>query len=52
VLVAVDNAAAPGTTLTPAFTSYYGGNTNALGDPNRWLSVNVLGAVYKIPLYT
>jgi hypothetical protein len=51
VLVAVDNVAAPGTTLTPTFTSYYGGNTNALGDPNRWLSVNVLGAVYKIPLY-
>ena len=52
VLVAVDNATAPGTTATPVFTAYYGGNTNALGDPVRWLSVNVLGSVYKIPLYT
>lgn len=52
ILVAIDNVAAPTTSLTPTFTSYYGGNTNALGDPNRWLSVNVLGATYKIPLYT
>lgn len=52
VLIAVDNATAPTTTLTPTFTSYYGGNTNALGDPNRWISVNILGSVYKIPLYT
>ncbi len=52
VVVAVDNAAAPTTSLTPAFTSYYGGNTNALGDPNRWISVNIAGVVYKIPMYT
>ncbi len=52
VLVAVDNVAAPTTTATPTFTSYYGGNTNALGDPNRWISVNILGSVYKIPLYS
>lgn len=45
-------ATAPGTTLTPAFTSYYGGNTNALGDPNAWALVNVNGTDYKIPLYT
>jgi len=51
VLVAVDNVAAPTTTATPVFSSYYGGNTNALGDPNRWISVNILGVVYKIPLY-
>lgn len=52
VLVAVDNASAPSTTATPTFTSYYGGNTKALGDPNRWCSVNILGTVYKIPMYT
>lgn len=52
ILVAVDNASAPSTTVTPTFTSYYGGNTNTLGDPNRWVSVNILGSVYKIPLYT
>lgn len=52
VIIAVDNAAAPSTTATPTFTSYYGGNTKALGDPNRWISVNVLGTVYKIPMYT
>ncbi len=52
VLVAVDNASAPSTTATPTFTSYYGGNTKSLGDPNRWASVNILGSVYKIPLFT
>lgn len=51
VLIAVDNASAPSTSATPTFTSYYGGNTNALGDPVRWVSVNILGTVYKIPLY-
>jgi hypothetical protein len=53
VLVAIDNVAAPSTTGGFAITNYYGsGATNFLGDPNRWLSVNVLGATYKIPLYT
>lgn len=52
VIIAIDNAAAPSTTATPTFTSYYGGNTKALGDPNRWISVNILGTVYKIPMYT
>lgn len=42
---------APSTTLTPTFTSYYGGNTKALGDPNAWLLLNVGGTDYKIPLY-
>ncbi len=52
VLIAIDNVTAPSTNITPVMTSYYGGNTNQLGDPNRWLSVNILGATYKIPLYT
>ncbi len=53
VLVAVDNVAAPTTSVGVAITNYYGSAaTNFLGDPNRWLSVNVLGVVYKIPLYT
>ena len=51
VLVAVDNVAAPVTLATPIFTDYYGGSTKVLGDPNRWISVDILGAVYKIPLY-
>jgi len=51
VLVAIDNVAAP-TTNAGTPTTRYGGDTNYLGDPNRWLSVNVLGATYKIPLYT
>ncbi len=51
VLIAVDNVAAPSTTATPVFTDYYGGNTNALGDPVRWISVNIQGTDYKIPLY-
>lgn len=53
VLVAVDNAAAPSTSVGVGIVNYYGSAaTNFLGDPNRWLSVNVLGSVYKIPLYT
>lgn len=51
VLVAIDNVAAPATNAgTP--TTRYGGNTNYLGDPNRWLSVNILGSTYRIALYT
>ena len=52
VLVAIDNVAAPTTSIGVAIVNYYGANaTNYLGDPNRWLSVNVLGNTYKIPLY-
>jgi len=52
VLVAIDNVTAPTTTPGVVIVNYYGANsTNYLGDPNRWLSVNVLGATYKIPLY-
>ncbi len=43
---------APSTTATPVFTSYYGGNTKALGDPNAWLLITISGVAYKIPLYT
>ncbi len=53
VLVAIDNVAAPTTSIGVAIVNFYGANaTNYLGDPNRWLSVNVLGTTYKIPLYT
>ncbi len=44
--------AAPSVTATPVFTSYYGGNTNALGDPVAWLQLKVGATTYKIPLYT
>jgi hypothetical protein len=53
VLVAIDNVTAPTTTPGVIITNYYGSAaTNFLGDPNRWLSVNILGTTYKIPLYT
>jgi hypothetical protein len=53
VLVAVDNASAPSTSAGVAITNYYGSSaTNFLGTPNRWCSVNILGTVYKIPMYT
>ncbi len=45
-------ATAPGTTITPVFTSFYGGNDIALGNPNSWASVVIAGTTYKIPLYT
>lgn len=51
VLVAIDNVSAP-TTAAGTPTTRYGGNTNYLGDPNRWISVNILGTTYKIPLFT
>ncbi len=44
--------AAPSVTATPVFTSYYGGNTNALGDPVAWLQLKVGATTYKLPLYT
>jgi len=43
--------AAPATTATPVFTNYYGGNTNALGDPVAWILVNIAGTDRKIPVY-
>jgi hypothetical protein len=53
VLVAIDNVAAPGTSIGVGIVNFYGSAaTNFLGDPNRWLSVNVLGSTYKVPLYT
>lgn len=52
VFTGTSGATAPTTTATPTFTNYYGGNTNALGDPNSWASVNINGTTYKIPLYT
>lgn len=54
VVVASSNTTttAPTTTATPSFTSYYGGNTKALGDPNAWIKVKIGSTNYKIPLYT
>jgi len=52
VLTGNSGATAPGLTATPVFTSFYGGNTNALGDPNSWASVVIGGTTFKIPLYT
>lgn len=46
------NGTAPSTTATPTFTAYYGGNTNALGDPNAWLSIKRNGTTYRVPCYT
>ncbi len=43
---------APSTTATPVFTAFYGGNTNALGDPVAWLLLTINGVAYKLPLYT
>lgn len=50
VLIAIDNVGAP-TTNAGLPTTRYGGDTKYLGDPDRWLSVNILGSTYKIPLY-
>ncbi len=48
-----DAAAAPGTSVLTAFTSYYGtGGTIALSAPNSWASVVIAGTTYKVPLYT
>lgn len=53
VLVAVDNASSPSTSVGVAIVNYYGSSaTNFLGTPNRWISVNIAGSVYKIPMYT
>lgn len=52
VLVGNDAASAPSTTPTPVFSSFYGGNTKVLGDPNSWASVVINGTTYKIALYT
>lgn len=52
VLTGNSGAAAPATTATPVFTSFYGGNTIVLGNPNNWIAVNIGGTTFKIPLYT
>lgn len=43
--------AAPGVTAGPVFANYYGGNTNALGDPVEWVLINVNGTDRKVPCY-
>lgn len=53
VLIAVDNASAPSTNIGVSIVNYYGSSaTNFLGTPDRWISVNILGTVYKIPMYS
>ncbi len=53
LLVAVDNASAPATNNIGVLLDYYGtSSTRALTTPNRWMSVNIAGSVYKIPLYS
>lgn len=52
ILVGNNAAAAPATTATPVFTSFYGGNTKAMGDPNTWIAVNFAGTIFKIPAYS
>ncbi len=51
-VIGAPGATAPALTALPVFTSFYGGNTNALGDPVSWLQTTIGGTVYKIPLYT
>ncbi len=51
-LIPGGTVAAPSTSATPVFTAYYGGNTNALGDPVAWLQLKVGNTTYKVPLYT
>lgn len=44
-------AVPPSLTAISAFSNFYGGNTNVLGDPAAWASFVVGPTVYKIPLY-
>lgn len=43
--------AAPATAVAGAVVNRYGGANNFLGDPASWLSINVGGALFKIPIY-
>lgn len=47
-----ETTTAPSTTATPVFTSYYGGNTKALGDPVGWIVMHNGSQYIKIPYYT
>jgi hypothetical protein len=51
VLMGNSGATAPATTAAGTVTNRYGGATNFLGDPISWISVNLSGTTYKIPLY-
>ena len=42
---------APNTTATPVFTSYYGNNTKALGDPVGWINMSINGTNRKVPFF-
>lgn len=39
------------TAAAPAFTAFYGGNTNAMGDPVGWVLVNVAGTDRRFGFY-
>lgn len=46
------DVAAPGTTVGPFVPGpFYGGAGNMLGDPTKWVIVNIAGVEYKIPAY-
>jgi hypothetical protein len=51
VIIGNNLAAAPALNAGAVFTSRYGGNTNALGDPVSWLETTINAVLYKIPLY-
>jgi len=46
-----DSTTASLTSSVPTFTAYYGGNTNVLGDPVKWMAITFNGIQYQIPLY-
>lgn len=50
-VLAGNTTTAPATNVTPIFTSYYGANTKALGDPVGWIYVKINGTDVKIPYY-
>jgi len=43
--------AAPATTGAGTITNHYGGDTNFLGDPTKWIAVTIDGVACKIPAY-
>lgn len=47
-----NNATAPATNIGAAVVNYYGTSpTNFLGDPTKWILVNIGGTDYKVPAY-
>jgi hypothetical protein len=46
-----DITTAPTTASAGSVTNRYGGATNFLGNPVKWIPVNIGGVIYKLPLY-